>query len=712
MLRSYQLLRSKARTISFHTDKFNTSHHDCRDNAVFRSVHPNCSWRKLAVIPFSSYPSSNSESSIKNFCKSKGIPESDLRTGSGEVVIKDCPFCHPIKGKADNQYKLFIKIGDGCFHCHRCNASGSWTDFKKELITGSDAPIQDYKKRGDFHLDTEPRYRAAQKRTSNVTVKGKCNPPEMPDENLAKNCSSNLMNESPGARKALDYLNNERGLETETLRKYGVGLASYKYKDKKTWVSSDSITFPWMIPSTLGDGSYSLCRIKARSLERKDWQRMYPRGGKVGLFGYDTIPQDAKEIVITEGEYDAMAVYQETGRAAVSLPNGTGSKPDQFIDLLKRFEKVYLWMDNDDPGQKAARKIAEQIGIQRCFLVKPELNGTSLPKDANDALKMKQDLDEIINGATILQHENLTTFKENREEVIDAFLHPEKYKGVESPSFPGLTSIVKGFRLGEMTIITGPTGSGKTTFLSQLSIDFAEQGVGTLWGSFEIKNVRLMQKMLQQFHRKQLPIDSKDGLNKICDKLEALPFTFTNFHGSTDVDEVIDAMQYAVTANNVKHVIIDNLQFMLSPQPSFNKFDMQDNAIAKFRRFATERNVHLILVVHPRKEAEDKLDIDSIYGGAKVTQEADLVMILQSDGTNKYMDVKKNRFDGTLGYSPLFFDRQTLRYMEKPIVGASSEKRISNNANPMSSRSAASSQSSTISKNKHTNVDDHWGQFS
>ena len=30
---------------------------------------------------------------------------------------------------------------------------------------------------------------------------------------------------------------------------------------------------------------------------------------KSGLFGLNTIPLGAKEIVITEGEYDAMAVY-------------------------------------------------------------------------------------------------------------------------------------------------------------------------------------------------------------------------------------------------------------------------------------------------------------------------------------------------------------------------------------------------------------------
>ena len=39
-------------------------------------------------------------------------------------------------------------------------------------------------------------------------------------------------------------------------------------------------------------------------------------GGDWGLFGLHTVSDDATELVITEGEYDAMAVYQATGRAA------------------------------------------------------------------------------------------------------------------------------------------------------------------------------------------------------------------------------------------------------------------------------------------------------------------------------------------------------------------------------------------------------------
>lgn len=77
--------------------------------------------------------------------------------------------------------------------------------------------------------------------------------------------------------------------------------------------------------------------------------------------------------------------------------------------------------------------------------------------------------------------------------------HPREYNGTALQSFPRLTKIIKGLRRGELTVFTGPTGSGKTTLLSQLSLDLAAGGLNTLWGSFEIKNTRLLLKMLQQF---------------------------------------------------------------------------------------------------------------------------------------------------------------------------------------------------------------------
>lgn len=47
------------------------------------------------------------------------------------------------------------------------------------------------------------------------------------------------------------------------------------------------------------------------------------------------------------------------------------------------------------------------------------------------------------------------------------------------------------------------------------------------------------------------------------------------------------------------------------------------------RQLATEKNVHITVVIHPKKvEDDNNLNVGSIYGTSKVTQEADNVLIL------------------------------------------------------------------------------------
>jgi len=568
-------------------------------------------------------------------------------------------------------------------------------------------------------------------------------PLPMPSQRLQAAYITNLQETPNGvgaSGEAMEYLTETRGLTKQTLRKYGVGLGSYNFPSNEPgqhgkYVRADCITFPWImrgeeinVQEKLRDSSYDWkvqvkdnknkkadssstneggdgdseidCvsdgnsdtnngdelgpfvtrRLKARAIHNKSWQRLDPPGGGWGLFGWHTVPHDATEIILTEGEYDAMAVHQATGRPAVSLPNGCRSLPVEVLPMLERFETIYLWMDNDGPGREGAEQFAKKIGVNRCLIVQPDssVEKKTAPKDANEALLQGMDLDAIVKSSAVLPHERILTFSDIRTEVLHEMLNPENYSGVKVPSLPQFTDILKGFRRGELTVLTGPTGSGKTTFLGQLSLDFAEQGVNTLWGSFEIKNTRLMHKLLQQYSRGPLPEDKlrkAEALEVLADRFENLPLYFMKYHGGSDIDDVLDAMEYAAYVHDVQHIILDNMQFMISRNSpkyngSFDKFEIQDIAIEKFRKFATSKNVHVTLVCHPRKEEEGmKLGISSVYGSAKATQEADNVIILQKDPTNpdrKYIEVKKNRYDGTLGMSPLHFQMDSKRYSESP----------------------------------------------
>ncbi|VDP38709.1 unnamed protein product [Schistosoma mattheei] len=138
-----------------------------------------------------------------------------------------------------------------------------------------------------------------------------------------------------------------------------------------------------------------------------------------------------------------------------------------------------------------------------------------------------------------------------------------------------------------MTVLSGNTGVGKTTFMCEYSLDLAEQGVPTLWGSFEMPL------------RKTMEVGVKDS--------------------------------------GVEHIVIDNLQFLLGAGDGafVERFQRQDHYVQKLRAFATEKGTH--------EETGRLLSINSLYGGGKISQEADNIMFLQVDSSTsipkKYLQV-------------------------------------------------------------------------
>lgn len=72
----------------------------------------------------------------------------------------------------------------------------------------------------------------------------------------------------------------------------------------------------------------------------------------------------------------------------------------------------------------------------------------------------------------------------------------------------------------------------------------------------------------------------------------------------------------------------------------------------------------------PQERSDEDLTINSIFGSAKATQEADNVLIIQdkrliSIKGKKYLQIAKNRHSGDLGIMMLDFDRDALSYAPK-----------------------------------------------
>lgn len=129
-----------------------------------------------------------------------------------------------------------------------------------------------------------------------------------------------------------------------------------------------------------------------------------------------------KEIVITEGEFDAMAVYQATGMSAVSLPNGASSLPLDILSSFDRFNKIYLWLDNDEAGRSNRRKLAEKLGLKRTYIV-----STDGEKDANDILRQDASrISKYLNEAKTIPDQNILVFEDLKQNVLNRLLKSEE----------------------------------------------------------------------------------------------------------------------------------------------------------------------------------------------------------------------------------------------------------------------------------------------
>jgi twinkle protein len=117
---------------------------------------------------------------------------------------------------------------------------------------------------------------------------------------------------------------------------------------------------------------------------------------------------------------------------------------------------------------------------------------------------------------------------------------------------------------------------------------------------------------------------------EVLERFEQLPLHMMNFYGSTPVEQIFETLEYSIYAEDISVMCIDNMQFMLSDQAQgYQKFDLQDKVTSMLRQLATKYNVHIFLVVHPKKVEDDtQLNASSIFGSSKITQEADNVFIL------------------------------------------------------------------------------------
>jgi twinkle protein len=243
----------------------------------------------------------------------------------------------------------------------------------------------------------------------------------------------------------------------------------------------------------------------------------------------------ASSVVLVSSVLDSLVLSVKSPDGAifpVALAEGALTLPPEHLPFFEQFDGgITFWFPDNVTAYDSVRTFARKLGEKRCNVVTRDVPQPHM------WIRQKQETDILMVVRKLIRpcsHEYITTFESMRDDVFLEIAHHEEIRGVRWKRFDQLNDLLGGFRRGELTVFSGRTGSGKTTFMSEYSLDLCAQNVTTLWGSFEVKNTRLAKMQLRQLAAVNFE-DHLDQFDKWADRFQKLPMYYLTFHGAQEV---------------------------------------------------------------------------------------------------------------------------------------------------------------------------------
>lgn len=373
----------------------------------------------------------------------------------------------------------------------------------------------------------------------------------------------------------------------------GRGISESTVKTFKIGSGNDAIAFPYISPC----GELELVKYRAIS-EKKFWSNEAPIPC---LFGWQAISDNDKDVVICEGEIDALTFFEQ-GIVALSVPKGAGAggKQDWIeyeFERLERFANVFICMDMDDAGRQAVTEIIDRLGRHRCKVVDLHCFGTEYG-DPNEVHMSGAKLRPYLERAVTYDPEELVRLVDFHDEILaDLNCDIETAKGLFLP-WSKSRQDVKLFP-GGVTVWAGINGHGKSLVVSHVIADGVSQGEKFCVASMEMPPADFGSKLYRQlgWYRGCRP-ELTSGISEFVNG----GIWLFNSYGTAKADKILSVFHYARKRYGITQFVIDSLA-----KCGFSEDDYsgQKGYVDRLMDFALESKIHIHLVCHVRKQGDE-----------------------------------------------------------------------------------------------------------
>lgn len=234
---------------------------------------------------------------------------------------------------------------------------------------------------------------------------------------------------------------------------------------------------------------------------------------------------------------------------------------------------------------------------------------------------------------------------------------------------PSLDRCLSGIYFGQLIVLTGKRGEGKSTFASWILANALDAGWKVFAYSGELPDYHFRnwldlqiagldeQDVTRNEYGDEIYSVKAEARERLTEFYKDRAYIYDNsiVQEGNDTDLLIKTIEAAAEQYGCRVILVDNLMTAMDVSPTNDPYRAQSAFVKKLKMTAQKYKLAVILIAHPRKEGQtDELTNESVAGSADITNLADTVLTYEKcpdreSDDGKYQSrigVVKNRLTG------------------------------------------------------------------